>query len=93
MKNYRCFWCEKKFSGTTNHSLDECEAQKEWIGWLEILDENRIYLQQENKMNEEQLREIVEIFGEDNVFLMDDEMIISPVKISITKEQKRRRKK
>lgn len=44
-------------------------------------------------MNEEQLREIVEIFGEDNVFLMDDEMIISPVKVSITKEQKRRRKK
>ena len=45
MKNYRCLWCEKKFSGTTNHSLDECEAQKEWIGWLEILDENRIYFQ------------------------------------------------
>ena len=44
-------------------------------------------------MNEEQLKEIVTIFGEGNVFLMDDEMIISPVKVSMKKEQKNRKRK
>ncbi len=44
-------------------------------------------------MNDEQLREIVSIFGKDNVFLMDEKMVISPVPKSIIKEQKNRRTK
>ncbi len=44
-------------------------------------------------MNDQQLREIVSIFGNDNVFLMDEKMIISPVPKSILKEKKNRRKK
>ena len=34
-------------------------------------------------MNDKQLAEIVSIFGETNVFLMDEKMIISPVPKSI----------
>ena len=93
MSFYRCIWCEKKFYQSKIHSIEECEGQKEWNDWLEILDENRIEIIQEIKMNEEQLKEIVSIFGEGNVFLMDDEMIISPVKVSMKKEQKNRRRK
>ena len=39
-------------------------------------------------MNDSQLKEIVSIFGEANVFLMDEKMVISPVPKSIYKEQK-----
>ncbi len=39
-------------------------------------------------MNDQQLKEIVSIFGEANVFLMDEKMVISPVPKSILKEQK-----
>ncbi len=40
-------------------------------------------------MNDKQLAEIVSIFGETNVFLMDEKMIISPVPKSILIEQKK----
>ena len=42
MSFYRCIWCEKKFYQSKIHSIEECEGQKEWNDWLEILDENRI---------------------------------------------------
>ena len=45
-----------------------------------------------NVMNDQQLKEIVSIFGEANVFLMDEKMVISPVPKSILKEQKSKKR-
>lgn len=93
MKTYRCDWCSKSIPQTREHSIQECDGQIEWQDWLDTLEENRFDFYQENKMNDQQLREIVSIFGNDNVFLMDEKMIISPVPKSILKEKKNRRKK